>query len=419
MRITPSLLVLPLALAHSGPHRRHRARTNLIRAGAAYSNQTIEEIDAASSSAAAYSASLASFSASASPSAATASSVAAVTDSVTSISPTASSAVSSAAPSTDSDWSSVATTSSAAPISSAAPSSTVDDAQTQSWTNAATSPATTSTVASTTLAVVDTSPTTISVSSPLSQSTVVVLGSSVQLVTTISKTASSSVSASAAAAKSSSSSSGLSKPTLIAIIVVCVLVGLAAAGFTAFRRWKLRPSGRFDEKMKPIDFSPYNDGLNDDFLEKTLQRTTSNSSAQMQRQQFVSELEVPGVPEHDFTAGAINAAGHGAYAQDTYHQDPFAHAEQYDYDASYYHQADPHAYPPAAHLNDYPTQDESIIDGYADLQRGNSVGSGSGHGHHTMAYPSENAFPDPSNYLGRPTGGADGPYAQAAQYRGY
>lgn len=119
----------------------------------------------------------------------------------------------------------------------------------------------------------------------------------------------------------------------------------------------------------------------------------------------MSELEDPnqvaGIAEHDFTAGAVNAAGHGAYNnhnQETYNQDPYAHAEQYEYDNSY-HQ---HAYPPN---HEYPTQDAPIGDGYADLQRGNSLGSGSGHGH-AQRY---DTFPSPENYLGRPTGGADGP----------
>ena len=158
-------------------------------------------------------------------------------------------------------------------------------------------------------------------------------------------------------------------------------------------------------------------------LEKTLHRSTSNSSADRQRQQFVSELEpnyVDGVPSHDFTAGATNMAGQGSYDQynqDTYHQDPYAHAEEYEYGAAYQQ----HAYPPGTH--DYPSQDTSsyphhedgaypnqdvpVHDGYADLQRGNS---GSSHSHHSaQIYPAHDTFPSSEHYLGRPTGGADGP----------
>jgi hypothetical protein len=137
-------------------------------------------------------------------------------------------------------------------------------------------------------------------------------------------------------------------------------------------------------------------------LEKSHHRSSSNSSAAMQREEFVAELDskhVDGVPDHDFTAGG-NMAGHGAY--EDYHQDPYASAEAYEYDAAYHYDdvAQQHAY-------DQPTQDTGA--GYTDLQRGNSIGSGSGHGHHQASYPVEQ-FPMPDHYLGRPTGGAEGPY---------
>lgn len=168
-------------------------------------------------------------------------------------------------------------------------------------------------------------------------------------------------------------------------------------------------------------------------LEKTLQRTASNASADRQRQQFVKELEtdpnyVAGVPDHDFTAGAAqNNAGYGAY-DDGYNNDPFARAQMYEYDQNAYYQDDPHAYPPAAgqHVDyghaaqhDYPTQDQPQ-EGYADLQRGNSNGSDHARSAAGHAGPQQYTdFPSPDNYIGRPTGGIDGPYAQAAQYRSY
>ncbi|WWC62710.1 uncharacterized protein I303_105307 [Kwoniella dejecticola CBS 10117] len=266
--------------------------------------------------------------------------------------------------------------------------------------------------------------------------------STVVLVTTASRSQTTHrASSTAESAESEKKSSGLSKTALIAIIVVASVVGAAGIGWTLFRKWKLRPSNRFDRKLNPIDFSPNNGDMNDDFFEKTLQRTASNSSASRQRRELVAELDDPsnvaGVPQHDFTAGT---AGVGAgYAM--YNQDPYAHAEQYDYEAAYQHQHqqahqgyDQHQYPPQAMTQDHqgyagyqgaPTQD----DGYADLQRGNSIGSGSGHGHqqqyqhgqdHQQVYPGELQFPSADQYgLGRPTGGAEGPYAQAATYRGY
>jgi hypothetical protein len=136
----------------------------------------------------------------------------------------------------------------------------------------------------------------------------------------------------------------------------------------------------------------------------------------MQREEFVAELDskhVDGVPDHDFTAGGGNLAGQGAY--DDYHQDPYASAEAYEYDAAYHYDdvAQHHQ-----HSYDQPTQDTGA--GYTDLQRGNSIGSGSGHGHghHAVQCPVEQ-FPMPDHYLGRPTGGAEGPYAQASQSHRY
>lgn len=153
--------------------------------------------------------------------------------------------------------------------------------------------------------------------------------------------------------------------------------------------------------MRPIDFSPDN-GTGDVFMEKTHQRSSSHSSAAMHRQELVAELDskhVEGVPDHDFTAG--NMAGAGAYDNDVYNQDPYSHAEAYEYDAAYQYDDDPRAYPHAhAHAHEQPTQDT----GYADLHRGNSIGSGSGHGHangHGQQYPVE-SFPMPDHYLNRP-----------------
>jgi hypothetical protein len=74
-------------------------------------------------------------------------------------------------------------------------------------------------------------------------------------------TASASASASAAAASTDEKIAGLPKTTFIAIIVVAAIVALAGIGWTVFRKLRLGPSKRFDEKMRPIDFSPHNDAL--------------------------------------------------------------------------------------------------------------------------------------------------------------
>lgn len=243
--------------------------------------------------------------------------------------------------------------------------------------------------------------------------------------TVVQVTASASASASAAAASTDEKIAGLPKTTFIAIIVVAAIVALAGIGWTVFRKLRLGPSRKFDEKMRPIDFSPHNDTLYVHVpfssrlelrlmasMEKSHHRSSSNSSAAMQREEFVAELDskhVDGVPDHDFTAGG-NMAGQGAY--EDYHQDPYASAEAYEYDAAYHYDdvavAQNHQY-------DQPTQDTGA--GYTDLQRGNSIGSGSGHGHghHQASYPVEQ-FPMPDHYLGRPTGGAEGPYVTPRIY---
>lgn len=136
-------------------------------------------------------------------------------------------------------------------------------------------------------------------------------------------------------------------------------------------------------------------------MEKSHHRSSSNSSAAMHRQELVAELDskhVEGVPDHDFTAGGhSNMAGAGAYDGDVYNQDPYSHAEAYEYDAAYQYDSEPRG----GYAHDQPTQDT----GYADLHRGNSIGSGSGHGHgHGQQYPVE-TFPVPDHYINRPLSG--------------
>jgi len=159
--------------------------------------------------------------------------------------------------------------------------------------------------------------------------------------------------ATAAASKDSNESSGLPKGALIAIIVIASIIGAAVIGFTLFRKWKLRPSNRFDARMKPIDFSPNNDrDMGDDFIEKTLQRSASVTSADRQRQQFVADLDhdgthahnnslTAGIPDHDFTAGAAGAGTyhHNQYDPDPYESDPYARSSPYDFSSP---RADPH-----------------------------------------------------------------------------
>ncbi|GAA6042544.1 hypothetical protein JCM8097_004659 [Rhodosporidiobolus ruineniae] len=71
--------------------------------------------------------------------------------------------------------------------------------------------------------------------------------------------ASGSASASAAADKKDSSSGGISKATLIPIIVVASCVAGVAAIWTIIRKTKFSPSRKFEAKLEPIDFVPDHD----------------------------------------------------------------------------------------------------------------------------------------------------------------
>ena len=406
--------------ANQPPHRRHAARQTVAernmlvgRAGGALSNETIAAMSADQASAA-------------SSQADTASTSVAVSDAASSAAAETSAAGSSGKAGDIITPSSAAAQTSAVPTSSAVPddvqtsAAPVEQVATSDIPSAAASGAYSDVVQSPT----GNAPVTLSISSATAVSSTQALKSSrTASVVTMTRTASDRVSASADAANGSSEEKkgGLSKLAMIIIIVIASVVAIGAALVFGIRKWKLRPSNRFDSRLKPIDFSPHNDGMEDVFLEKTHHRTASNASADRQRQQFVKELEadpnyVAGVPEHDFTASA-NHAGYGAYDEtytDTYNNDPFARAEAYEYDQDdYYHgQNAQQGYAPSAghvefpshgmHAQDYPTQDQPE-EGYANLQRGNS--NGSDHARHAVP----TAFPSADTYLGRPTGGNEGP----------
>ncbi|TXT09989.1 uncharacterized protein COLE_03923 [Cutaneotrichosporon oleaginosum] len=189
--------------------------------------------------------------------------------------------------------------------------------------------------------------------------------------------------------------------------------------------------------MQPVDFSPNNTDMGDDFFEKTMAR---DADAERQRQQFCIELDNDAQKDatlvsdlqHDFTAGP--ATGGYGYQPSPYNNNNNNNGSQ-NYDFSTPRQdwnAGATGYPPqqgGAYFNDYPTQDApdqqhsahghgSYADhsqhghagGYADLQRGPSVG----HAPAPIDFGSDFAI------SGRPTDGSAGPsspYAQAATYR--
>lgn len=168
----------------------------------------------------------------------------------------------------------------------------------------------------------------------------------------------------------------------------------------------------------------------DDFLEKTLQRSASVTSADRQRQQFVADLEkdnslTAGIPEHDFTAGHSQAA-YNQYDPDPYEYDPYARAQPYDFsqprtdqEVDYPAMPEPthNTYPPTAttppagtYYPDYPTQDHHSDETYSPVQRGPSIN------HYPPKVVDPLAMSDFS-VGGRPSAGRDSPYAQAAAFR--
>lgn len=117
---------------------------------------------------------------------------------------------------------------------------------------------------------------------------------------------------------SSSTDKKVTKTTLVVIISIAGSVGLIFAAWTLFRKWKLRPSKNFDDRMAPIDWQPTND--NDDGLPR--HRRLSAASHGSFQSGNGHDAFAPGngsaplnpIPDHDFTAGASTLAPVGGYA---------------------------------------------------------------------------------------------------------
>ncbi|OJT02740.1 hypothetical protein TRAPUB_6734 [Trametes pubescens] len=108
--------------------------------------------------------------------------------------------------------------------------------------------------------------------------------------------------------------SHITRTTLIVIAVIASTVGGIALAWTIFRKWKLRPSSNFDERMQPIDWQPT--APEDAGIIPSHRRAGSNES----HGSFKSSSHGHGaanlqpLPEHDFTAGASTLAPVGGYA---------------------------------------------------------------------------------------------------------
>lgn len=101
------------------------------------------------------------------------------------------------------------------------------------------------------------------------------------------------------------------------LVVLAASVGGCAIVWTIIRKWKFRPSTRFEDRLEPIDWQPteHDSGL------PTHRRVPSNASSfhsgghdsSLTRSDSQGRGLAP-LPEHDFTAGPATLAPVGGYA---------------------------------------------------------------------------------------------------------
>lgn len=140
-------------------------------------------------------------------------------------------------------------------------------------------------------------------------------------LTTTSPTSSGATSLSA----SSSTDKKVTKTTLVVIVSIAGSIGFIFVAWTLFRKWKLRPSKNFDDRMAPIDWQPTND--NDDGLPRHRRiSVASHGSFQSGNGHDVFAADsghghgntgaspLNPIPDHDFTAGPSTLAPVGGYA---------------------------------------------------------------------------------------------------------
>ncbi|VDB99594.1 unnamed protein product [Peniophora sp. CBMAI 1063] len=269
--------------------------------------------------------------ASGSDSAAAASSTAPASD--TAASASATTPASSAAASSDTASSTTPASSDSASSTTASTTTTSSASTTSSTTSSTTTSSTTSSSSSTSaVATSTTAAPTSAAASPTSAAAVEAQDNSAQAVTITSHVSVSASPTSSATAKAAASSSTLSKGAITTLAVIAGCIGGGALIWTIFRKWKLRTSKRFDDRLAPIDWQPPTDG--DDVPGSNrrasiassfhsaghdgLVRAPSSSSshgaygAYGATGQHAPTLQP--LPEHDFTAGPATGAYLGANA---------------------------------------------------------------------------------------------------------
>lgn len=125
------------------------------------------------------------------------------------------------------------------------------------------------------------------------------------------------------ASGASSNTSHVTRTTLTVIIAIAGSIAAIAVGWTIFRKWKLKPSSSFDDRMQPIDWQPSN--ADEGGIEK-LRRPNSGGSfqsgsghhgdagASAYGSDHGHAVSNGPLPDHDFTAGASALAPVGGYA---------------------------------------------------------------------------------------------------------
>ncbi|KAI0673347.1 hypothetical protein C8Q78DRAFT_1076368 [Trametes maxima] len=120
-------------------------------------------------------------------------------------------------------------------------------------------------------------------------------------------------SANATGASKAPDNNKITRTTIIVIAVIASTLGSIALAWTVFRKWKLRPSSSFDDRMQPIDWQPT---APEDGIVPSHRRAGSNASHgsfQSSGHGHAAPNLQP-LPEHDFTAGPATLAPVGGYA---------------------------------------------------------------------------------------------------------
>jgi hypothetical protein len=127
---------------------------------------------------------------------------------------------------------------------------------------------------------------------------------------------------------SATGATSLSKGATTVLIVIAVCVGSGAIIWTVFRKWKLRASRRFDERLQPIDWQPPTDaGADVSDIPGANRRASiassfhsggghdglnrSNSGGSYNGGYGATQAHLNTIPDHDFTAGSGGLAPSG------------------------------------------------------------------------------------------------------------